>query len=68
MEVGRITIDELRERLDRGEPIAMVDARSAEAWGKADRQIPGSTRVPPDDIERHVSKVPKGRAVVSYCT
>ena len=68
MEVSRITVDELKQRLDRGEPIAIVDARSAGAWSQADAQIPGSIRVPPDQIEAHLREVPKDRAVVAYCT
>lgn len=68
MEVNRITVDEVRSRLDRGEPLVMVDARSAESWSKADRQIPGSVRVPPDDVAGHAGEVPQGRAIVTYCT
>ena len=68
MEVTRITVDEVRERLARGEPLAIVDARSAESWGKAKTQIPGSVRVPPDEVAQRADAVPKGRAVVTYCT
>jgi rhodanese-related sulfurtransferase len=68
MEVTRITVDEVRERLARGEPLAIVDARSAESWGKARNQIPGSVRVPPDDVAGHAADVPRDRAVVTYCT
>jgi rhodanese-related sulfurtransferase len=68
MEITRITVDEVRERLARGEPLTVVDARSAEAWGKAETQIPGSVRVPPDDVAGHVDQVPRDRAVVTYCT
>lgn len=68
MEVTRITVDEVRERLARGEPLAIVDARSAESWGKAQTQIPGSIRVPPDDVADHADDVPRDRAVVTYCT
>jgi rhodanese-related sulfurtransferase len=68
MEVTRITVDEVRERLARGEPLALVDARSAESWGKAETQIPGSIRVPPDDVLGHADAVPRDRAVVTYCT
>ena len=68
MEVTRITVDEVRERLARGEQLTIVDARSAESWGKATEQIPGSVRVPPDDVAGHAGGVPRGRAVVTYCT
>jgi rhodanese-related sulfurtransferase len=67
MEVTRITVEELRERLARGELISIVDARSQEAWEKATTQIPGSIRVPPDDVAAHVASVPRDRAVVAYC-
>lgn len=68
MEVTRITVDEVRERLARGEPLAMVDARSAESWAKAETQIPGCIRVPPEDVAGHARDVPRDRAVVTYCT
>jgi rhodanese-related sulfurtransferase len=68
MEVSRVTVDEVRARLDRGEPLVFVDARSAESWGKAQSQIPGSVRVPPDEVAAHAGDVPRGRAVITYCT
>lgn len=68
MEVPRITVDEVSDRLERGEPLGFVDARSAEAWSEADSRIPGSIRVPPDDVEGHLDEIPKGRAVVAYYT
>jgi rhodanese-related sulfurtransferase len=68
MEITRITVDEVRERLARGERLTIVDARSAEAWAKAQTQIPGSVRVPPDDVAAHAEHVPRDRAVVTYCT
>jgi rhodanese-related sulfurtransferase len=68
VEVTRITVDEVRTRLDRGEPLAMVDARSADAWEKAESQVPGSIRVPPDDVAGHLAGIPMDRAVVTYCT
>jgi hypothetical protein len=48
--------------------LVFVDARSAESWSKADTQIPGSVRVPPDEAGAHVNEVPRGRAIVTYCT
>jgi rhodanese-related sulfurtransferase len=68
MEITRITVDEVRERLARGEPLTIVDARSADAWENAETQIPGSVRVPPDDVAGHVGQVPRERAIVTYCT
>ena len=66
--VNRVTVDEVKARIDRGEPIAFVDSRSVASWGGSDVQIKGSIRVPPDEAGQHLSKVPKGRSVVTYCT
>jgi rhodanese-related sulfurtransferase len=68
MEVTRVTVDEVRTRLDRGEPLAIVDARSADAWSKATSRIPGAIRVPPDDVAAHLEEIPRDRAVITYCT
>ena len=68
MEVTRVTVDEVKTRLDRGEPLVFVDARSQESWGKSDKQVPGSIRVPPDEAAGHLGEIPRGRAIITYCT
>jgi hypothetical protein len=40
-EVTRVTVDEVQERLRRGESLAFVDVRNPQAWAAAAR---GSTR------------------------
>ena len=67
MAITRVTVDEVRTRLDRGEPLVFVDARNAEAWSKAQTQIPDSIGVP-DEVAGHVESVPRGRAIITYCT
>jgi rhodanese-related sulfurtransferase len=66
--VDRVTADEVKARLDRGEPIAFLDARNPTAWGEADTKLPGALRVPTDEAERRLDEVPRDRAVVTYCT
>jgi rhodanese-related sulfurtransferase len=68
MEPRRISVADLKGRLDRGETIAIVDTRAEEAWRKADAQIPGSIRVPPDQVEAHLDEIPRAGLVVTYCT
>lgn len=68
MDPLRITPEELARRLERGDPLTIVDARSAEAWSKAREQIPGSVRVSPDDADAAIASVPRDREVVTYCT
>ena len=67
-DVSRITVGEVRTRLERGEPLAIVDARSPDSWRQSDSQIPGSIRVPPDEVGAHLHEIPKDRAVLTFCT
>jgi hypothetical protein len=68
MEPTRVTVDEVRERMNRGEPFAFVDTRNPKAWGESDVKLPGAIRVPADEVEQHLSEIPKDRVVVTYCT
>ncbi len=67
-EVSRVTADEVKTRMERGEPIAFVDSRSDHAWSSSSEQIRGSIRVPPQDAASHLAEVPKDRSIVVYCT
>jgi rhodanese-related sulfurtransferase len=68
MEPTRVTIDEVRERMGRGEPFAFVDTRNPKAWGESGVKLPGAIRVPADEVEQHLSEIPTDRVVVTYCT
>ena len=68
MEPERITIDDLRPRLDAGERITFVDARSADSYAKATERIPKSIRVPPDEAASRAGTIPREHLVVTYCT
>ncbi len=68
MNDDRITADEVKVRLDRGEPIVFVDTRNPEAWAESDVKAPGAIRVPADDIDPHIDEIPRDRTIVTYCT
>ena len=68
MEVTRVTVDELKERMDRGEQFAFVDTRNPIAWGEADKKLPAAIRVPADEVEKHLDEIPRDRTVITYCT
>lgn len=67
MEVTRVTVDEVRERLDRGEPLAFVDTRNADDWGGSDQKAAGAIRVPSNELLQHLSAIPQDRSVITYC-
>jgi rhodanese-related sulfurtransferase len=68
MEATRITTDEVRERMDRGEEFAFLDTRNPTAWGQSDQKLPNALRVPADQLPEHLNEIPKDRAVITYCT
>ena len=68
MEATRVTVDEVKERMDRGEQFTFVDTRNPQAWGEAETKLPGAVRVPADELEQHLAEIPRDRAVITYCT
>jgi rhodanese-related sulfurtransferase len=68
MEATRITVDEVRKRMEKGEPFTFIDTRNPKAWGEAEEKLPGAVRVPSDDVTNHLSEIPHDRAIITYCT
>ena len=68
MEATRITTDEVRERMERGEEFTFLDTRNPTAWGQSDQKLPNALRVPADQLGEHLNEIPKDRAVITYCT
>ena len=66
--ISRVTADEVKQRIDRGEPVIFVDARNPQAWSQSREKLPGAIRVPADEVSRHLGEIPKDRHVVTYCT
>jgi len=64
----RITIDKLKRRMESGEDFTIIDIRKPEAWAESDTMIPESIRVPLDDLEKNLARIPKNRPAVAYCT
>jgi rhodanese-related sulfurtransferase len=68
IEATRITVDEVKQRMDRGEQFTFVDSRNPKAWAQADKKLPNAIRVPAEELEQHLDEIPKDRAVITYCT
>ncbi|MEP6570071.1 MAG: rhodanese-like domain-containing protein [Acidobacteriota bacterium] len=68
METTRVTVDEIKERMDRGEEFTFVDSRNPQAWAEAENKLPGAIRVPADEVEQHLAEIPHDRTVITYCT
>lgn len=64
----RITVDELRKRMEAGEDFTVIDVRNPQAWAQSDSKIPEAIRLPMDEWDKNLAQIPKGRPVVAYCT
>lgn len=68
MEPTRVTVEELKERMDRGEEFAFIDVRNPEAWSKAETKLPGAIRILPGEVDQRLGDIPHDRTIISYCT
>jgi rhodanese-related sulfurtransferase len=68
MEPTRVIVDEVRIRMERSEPFTFIDSRNSKAWTESGVKLPGAIRVPADEVEQHLSEIPKDRVVIVYCT
>ena len=67
-EAARISAEDAKARLARGEPIVFLDSRNPKAWTESDVKLPGAIRVEADRVRDHLSEIPRGRPIVAYCT
>lgn len=65
---SRLTVDEVKDLINQGQPVAFVDSRNPIAWGSSKVKLPGAYRIPIDEVERHLPALPRDRHVIVYCT
>lgn len=68
LEPSRVTIDEVKARLVRGEPLLFLDARNPKAWETSNVKLPGAIRVPSEAVEPHVPELSRDHTIITYCT
>jgi rhodanese-related sulfurtransferase len=67
-DIPKITVGELKKRMDAGEEFTLIDVRNPNAWAESDTALPEAIRIPPDRWEENLYRIPKNRPIVSYCT
>jgi 2-dehydro-3-deoxygluconokinase len=63
----RITIEQLRRRLDAKRKPVVIDARTGGAWVGAAVKIKGARHIPLDELESRIHTLPKAREIAVYC-
>jgi membrane protein DedA with SNARE-associated domain/rhodanese-related sulfurtransferase len=68
LRISRITSTELKEKLDAGEELTIVDLRHALEFDADPKTIPGAFRMDVKEIEEKSDQLPANREIVLYCT
>lgn len=67
-ELDTITIDEVKQKMDKGESPLFIDTRNSQDWGESDVKLPGAVRIHFNELEQHLEELPRDRTIVTYCT
>jgi membrane protein DedA with SNARE-associated domain len=68
LRISRITVDELKEKLDSGEGLVIVDLRHSVDFEADPETIPGAFRMDAKELEEKNDRLPRDREVILYCT
>jgi hydroxyacylglutathione hydrolase len=64
-QIGLLTVQELRKRLDKGDNLVVIDVRERKKWSEG--HIEGARYIYAGHIESHLNKIPAERPIVVVC-
>lgn len=65
--IPRISLQEVKERLDRGDPMTILDVRQRAQVDLDPRTLPNALSLPPDDVAKRMEELPRDRETIVYC-
>ena len=68
LRLARITPEELKQRMDAGEDVVIVDLRGSLDVEIEPRRLPGARRLSAEELQEGQLEIPRDREVVLYCT
>lgn len=66
--VDYISAADLKARVERGDNLVLLDARSRGAYDSSDVEIKGAVRIPTDELEQRAFELPFGAEIATFCT
>ena len=63
----RIEVAEAKAMVDAGEAV-ILDVVASHVWPSMTRIIPGSIRIPPEEVEERYRELPRDKTIIAYCT
>jgi Rhodanese-like domain len=64
----RISIEELKAKLDAGAQILILDVRATDGWNSSTNKIKGAVRVPMEDVDKKKGEWNKATEIITYCS
>ena len=68
LRVNRITAEELKQKIDAGDKVAIVDLRHAMDFEADPNTIPGALFLPSEEFDRRHHEIPVDRELILFCT
>jgi membrane protein DedA with SNARE-associated domain len=68
LRISRITVEELKYKIDSGESLVIVDLRHSMDFEAEPETIPGAFRMDSKELEEKNDTLPRDREVILYCT
>jgi membrane protein DedA with SNARE-associated domain len=68
LRISRITVDELKEKIDAGEELSIVDLRHSMDFEADPETIPGAVHIDSKELSEKNDLLPAGREIILYCT
>jgi len=65
--IARVTPEEVKQRLDGGEDLLILDLRSAVEFEAEPHTIPGAFHLSIEELEKQHHKIPRDREIVLFC-
>ena len=66
--IARVTPEELRQKLQAGGNVVVVDLRGAAEKSVDAVKLPGALQMSPDELQRRYTEIPADRDLVLYCS
>jgi membrane protein DedA with SNARE-associated domain len=67
LRMARVTPEEVKSRMDRSDPLVIVDLRNPVGVQILPYSIPGALHMTPDEVEKRHEEIPRDRDVILYC-
>jgi membrane protein DedA with SNARE-associated domain len=68
LRIARVTVEELKQKIDAGEEIVIVDLRHSLDFEADPQTIPGAFHMDAKELEDKNDRLPRVREVILYCT